>query len=291
MARFLRRLYPVVLIASLVPAASGQTLIPSTNVVYTPQWPTPGAGHDYIHMLDETVNPADGNVSVEISLPVPPGRGLTIPFSIVYSSSNFGVMQRTQPNPWNPSSNFGGGNYSFLTSSGWSYTFPTLSYVMAYQQSGQVTTDKGDVPGYCPYASNYIFQAPGSARRHQMLLSNVYTGLSLPAPGTTGTSIPGDYCFGGGSGSAFLWGGDEEFQAALPSNLDPRVTPSVAVADADGTIYTFAGSNSSNPSQWFFNGAPNSEVTFPTSIEDRNGNQMTLSNTYGNGTTCSLAGC
>ncbi|MGH9356433.1 MAG: hypothetical protein ACRD10_09915, partial [Terriglobia bacterium] len=39
--------------------------------------PIPGAGHDYIHMLTETVNPADGSLSVRIHVPVPKGRLLT----------------------------------------------------------------------------------------------------------------------------------------------------------------------------------------------------------------------
>src|SRR5580658_331629 len=43
--------------------------------------PIPGAGHDYVHLLNETVNPATGSVSIRINLPVPPSRGLTVPFS------------------------------------------------------------------------------------------------------------------------------------------------------------------------------------------------------------------
>jgi hypothetical protein len=48
--------------------------------------PTPGSGHDYIHMLNETVNPANGSVSIHIQVPVPKSRGLTLPFAIQYDS-------------------------------------------------------------------------------------------------------------------------------------------------------------------------------------------------------------
>jgi hypothetical protein len=58
--------------------------------------PVPGAGHDYIHLLSETVDPSSGNVSVRITLPTPPGRGLTIPFSIAYDS---GSVHRLDDNP------------------------------------------------------------------------------------------------------------------------------------------------------------------------------------------------
>jgi len=34
-----------------------------TNVTNQTSTPIPGAGHDYIHMLNETVNPANGSVS------------------------------------------------------------------------------------------------------------------------------------------------------------------------------------------------------------------------------------
>jgi len=282
------------LAAASFPCAWAQTLISSTTAVYSPQLPTPGVGHDYMHMLNETVNPADGNVSVDINIPMPSGRGLTIPFSIVYSSSNFGVMQRIQPNPLTGAGN-GGGNYSFLTNAGWSYTLPMLSYVMAYRQYGSVTNDTGGAPGYCPYASNYVFQAAGNAQRHQLQLSNVYSGLALPAPGTSGNGVQGDECYGGNSGSGLitsLWGVDQngQYLASMPSNLNPQSTPSVTVSDADGTIYNFAGSNQSNSAPWFSNGSPNSEVSFPTFIEDRNGNMVTISTTY-NGQTCNLGVC
>ena len=48
--------------------------------------PVPG-GHDYIKMLNETVNPANGSVSLHVDVPVPPGRRLTLPFSFNYNSS------------------------------------------------------------------------------------------------------------------------------------------------------------------------------------------------------------
>jgi hypothetical protein len=49
--------------------------------------PIQGAGHDYLKMLNETVNPANGSVSLRIQVPVPPGRRLTLPFSFAYDSN------------------------------------------------------------------------------------------------------------------------------------------------------------------------------------------------------------
>lgn len=58
-----------------------------TNVTDDQSTPIPGAGHDYIHMLTETVNPANGSVSLRIQVPVPKGRGLTLPFAFAYDSN------------------------------------------------------------------------------------------------------------------------------------------------------------------------------------------------------------
>ncbi len=48
--------------------------------------PQPGTGHDYIGLLNETVDPATGSLSVKIGIDLPKGRGLNIPFSINYNS-------------------------------------------------------------------------------------------------------------------------------------------------------------------------------------------------------------
>lgn len=50
--------------------------------------PTPGAGHDYIHLLSETVNPANGTLSINIGTPVPAGRRMTLPFGFSYNSGS-----------------------------------------------------------------------------------------------------------------------------------------------------------------------------------------------------------
>src|SRR5262249_52523029 len=54
------------------------------------QAPIPGSEHHYIGMGGETVNPADGSVSFDLPIQLPPGRGITMPFGIRYT----GVEQR-----------------------------------------------------------------------------------------------------------------------------------------------------------------------------------------------------
>ncbi len=54
-------------ILSLIVSASRPQI---TNVTNDQSTPIPGAGHDYIHMLDETVNPANGSVSLRLNVPL-----------------------------------------------------------------------------------------------------------------------------------------------------------------------------------------------------------------------------
>jgi hypothetical protein len=60
-----------------VSLSTGTVHAQAMNVTDVEATPIPGAGHDYIHMLDETVNPANGSLSIRIEVPVPKGRALT----------------------------------------------------------------------------------------------------------------------------------------------------------------------------------------------------------------------
>ena len=57
--------------------------------------PIPGVGHDYIKMLNETVNPANGSVSIHIEVPVTKARGITIPFGFNYDTNGVNHLMGT----------------------------------------------------------------------------------------------------------------------------------------------------------------------------------------------------
>ena len=116
--------------------------------------PTPGVGHDYIHFLTETVNPANGSLSIRIQVPVPKGRGLTIPFSFAYDSNGIRFPQSAVPGAivWLSSN-------SYLSQGGWSYSFPNLT--MNFQTFEQ---SQGIYEYQCPYTTSYVLHgADGSA--------------------------------------------------------------------------------------------------------------------------------
>jgi hypothetical protein len=74
-----------ILLTSILLASSGSAQI--TNVTGDQAPPIEGVGHDYIHLLSETVNPGNGSISVRINLPVPVSRGFNVPFAIGYDSN------------------------------------------------------------------------------------------------------------------------------------------------------------------------------------------------------------
>jgi hypothetical protein len=74
--------------AAFVLAASLPCWAQTTQINDTTSTPIEGAGHDYIHFLSETVNPANGSLSLRIQAPMPKGRGISIPFSFAYDSNS-----------------------------------------------------------------------------------------------------------------------------------------------------------------------------------------------------------
>jgi hypothetical protein len=83
-----RRLNLFVGSLSLFVAASLPGHAQVQNVTDTTSTPVPGVGHNYLGMLNETVEPANGAVSLRIGVPVPQGRRLTLPFSFAYETCN-----------------------------------------------------------------------------------------------------------------------------------------------------------------------------------------------------------
>jgi hypothetical protein len=68
--------------------------------------PIPGAGHNYVRDLAETVNPATGSVSIRVRIPMPPGRELNLPFGTAYDSSTLHITDGPTGPLWNAKSSW-----------------------------------------------------------------------------------------------------------------------------------------------------------------------------------------
>ncbi len=222
---------PALLFASL---AWGQV----THVANDTSVPVPGAGHDYIGMMNETVDPATGSVSFRIGTPVPPGRGLTLPFSFNYDSN--GVFHAGD-------STNGGGNWAKsddrLSSGGWSYSIPRLDYIT---HSMYLTINGADVE--CHYVTGYVFIDPHGGRH---ALGLIY-----------GDSVCSQHGY-----PSYYTGGDSQYHATMSSSTTNGLP--VTVASLDGTVYTF-------PDNGFPITTSASVTVLASAIEDRNGNKITI---------------
>ena len=210
------------------------------NVTDDTSTPIPGAGHDYIKMFNETVNPANGSVSLRIQAPVPPGRRLTIPFAFAYDSNGVHHLSQTGAGSavwWSDS--------TVLSKGGWSYALPTISFRAA-------TIDYNPFPQHdykCDFSNDYVFSDPLGGR-HALGIAYVWDSYQqcqqVPnRPNTVST------------------GGDDIYYASMPSGEPLNIT------DPDGTTYDFQGYGGRGGGGFLFN--------IPVSATDRNGNAITFS--------------
>lgn len=143
--------------------------------------PIPGAGHDYINLLSESVNPANGTVNLSLKLPMPKGRGFSLPFSFEYNS---GSVAHLTPAPgvglmyWQD-------NISEVARDGWAYVIPTAG-------SSNWTVTQSDHTTRCTYVSNFMFEDLEGVQ-HQFGLGNWFrSGGTGSCPGNTINTIAGD---------------------------------------------------------------------------------------------------
>jgi hypothetical protein len=69
----------------------------TTQLGFSNSAPAFGHGHDYIQLMNETVNPADGSLSIRIGVPTPSARGLNFPYALTYNSSAIRSLQEPTP--------------------------------------------------------------------------------------------------------------------------------------------------------------------------------------------------
>lgn len=240
----LRSLLLALALIWLAPGALAQFPSAVNNDTRTP---VPGSGHDYINMLSETVDPSNGSLSVNVSTPVPPSRGITIPFSFDYSS---GAVKQSQVCSTSGSSAYGcwaiptvvGGVAP--TSGGWSYRIPGLTA----SQEKVTCYFFGGTTGTTDVWFDYIFTDP-SGMRHN--LGMAHTPALIPD------------CTYPNQPYSVSTGGDDFYQATLN-----QTTGTVTVVSADGTVYNFPTG---------FAGGFGVNAFLPSTIEDRNGNIVTIS--------------
>ncbi len=255
------RLLTLLLAAVFALTAAAFAQVP--NITDVTSTPVPGVGHSYLHGLNETVNPANGSVTLRFCVPVPRGRGLTVPFCIVYNSdgAHFLISRNAGSLVWSESlSEFG--RYS-----PWSYTVPRVTV-----QAVDVALTDGS-GGTCRVAVDYVYHGARGGRHA--------VGLSIfgQAPGEAG--IDGNCNTAGLTLSTS--GGDGPILATttqVPNN--PSGVPGtfelepVTVTTADGTRYQFPSLSGDLLSP------ADPATVVASSVEDKNGNTVPISSSASN---------
>jgi hypothetical protein len=243
----------------LVPGMRAQ-MPPSSSTTSTP---VPGAGHDYLGEIAETVNPATGSTSIRLSAMMPPGRGLTLPFSFAYDSNgvNYVALNSGGVLWWQTPSN------TLVSSGGWSNSAPIVSF---NEINWTAYADQGSKPTACFGFVNYVYQDAHADRHNLNLTTYNQAGTDgactyySPAPPGFGYAVVTE---SGEEGSSSHPG---QIAASLPSNASTSPGP-VTVVDADGTVLYFPLSSSDTLG------------SMATSVEDRNGNVVTINPPGGQG--------
>jgi YD repeat-containing protein len=240
--------------------------------------PVPGVGHDYIKMLAETVNPENGAVNLNISIPTPPGRQLNFPFSIQYNSNQALFLTPSFQNL-----NFGLQWFNGIgefDQGAWSYSVPTLSrkpYVFNVTWETLPGFIPPDLSTKCGVMDSYVFTAPDGSQ-HSLGLAHIYDNVN-----TGYNNSGGDYACAQVPWLESDSASDGVYQgvlASVPPNLSgnggiaapPSDGGTPSVTGPDGTTYVWQ--NGLDPActetSWYCFGNP------PTLIEDRNGNEINL---------------
>ncbi len=236
--------------------------------------PMPGTGHDYIHALSETVSPANGTVNLKLDLPVPRGRGLTLPFAVTYNSGEVFHFTEGYPGCGSlDSSQCSDQVLSDRTLGGWGDTIPYATF-SGSQVSLPPPHFQGGAGSSCTLSTSYNFYDPTG-------VSHVL-GIAAISPASDGSEA----CLNApySSNRTFYTesgGGDSQVQSSSNNcngDTSTRSTdcysgdPAFHVTDVAGTVYHFAAGGG---------GVKGTAFVFPY-IEDRNGNVIQVNENCAN---------
>ncbi len=260
--------------------AAGQVPDVAVGQTFNGETATPTAGgHDYIHLFSETVNPSNGSVSFNVQLPMPKGRGISLPFTYTYNSA--GVYHLgLQPN----------GVLTFIPAD------PKLSPSVSWSESSFVPPTVYCPPGTCPpppppaqcnVATGFTFTDPSGTSHNLGIGVGATSVISMgqqSAPTCTvanlGTVVSGSNLGDGKVFGQFTSTGQTGLSitavqnwSVSSGNNNTGVNGSVGpftVTDDAGTTYFFGGGGS-------YDSVSQLTWALPSKIEDRNGNVISAS--------------
>ena len=233
-----------------------------SDPVVAGQAPIPGAGHHYIGVGTETVNPADGSLTFDLPLPLPGGRQLAMPFGIRYLASDqfhpFGNSGSAFTVGWQVNQT------TPLQVAGWSYLLPVYTAEAYAKWNGTTGPPPNNTHLLCDQTENYLFTGFDGARR---ILG---FGSQFPDP-----SFPDTQSCQSQPVNGVMQSSIHGWFATTPQCTPGQGYPPITVTDPAGTAYQF-------PTGFGFglgeNGPPTLWGLLAQTITDKNGNQISLKN-------------
>lgn len=246
--------------------AHGQTIAPTLNSVNDQtQVPVEGAGHDYQHLLNETVNFSNGSVAFDINFPIPTGRGISLPYALSYNSGtvdSLNSLDGVTPK-WNDNSMFP------TNTQGWDYKGIPTATVQVFSLNVP-TGPPGATLIPCNYQAGMTFTDPSGVQHNlnTAAFASAYSAQGdISTCGLAQVTLPRG---GDGQVAATIWPGTpSDYMTGTVFHSGPFI-----VEDKSGTIYGFTSRFASNTS-----GGNLKEV--PDWMEDRNGNVIYLGGSTG----------
>jgi RHS repeat-associated protein len=244
------RIWVRLVVAAALPfcCVAGAQQQPAVGAVDGNLQPPMAGGHDYVHLLAESVNPATGALSIRIQLPVPKGRGITPPAYWSYNSGELSSLiepsgqvewATAADNPAGKANGWGTPTSTplYIGSSEWNFTSPEPP-----QGQSQVQN--------CNFASGYSF-TDLNGTSHVLGVGGQALSNSYP-PGQCGTHMVST-----GQSDGQVWA---QIDPNGQTELENGNAPGVSVMDLYGNTY---GLNSTGI------------------MEDHNGNYLSSNDTAG----------
>lgn len=218
-------------------------IIDDTNIT-----PVPGTGHNYIHELAETVNPANGSLSIRIAAPAPHERGLNFPIW-VFAFDSSGIYQLAPIyHPW--------------------------PEVDGTYQPGLELVSVNFVPGGGGSAGGIIFNPPTLQGEGGQVGSLSYTNTVLNTNPAYNCSFDSNYVYTDAYGTRhslplFYYANNYQDACAYYGQVNPAENITTAT---DGTIGAVLGSDGAAYVYDLHGDQLNSQIG--NGIEDSNGNYL-----------------
>lgn len=244
-----RSIQLLIIIVVILVLSSFEALGQVPDPTFAAEAPVSGAGHNYVGVGAETVNPADGSLTFDLPLEPPAGRQLSMKFGIRFSGNEQDFLSNS---PGSNGNLYWASIYDPTEVSGWTYELPSVAAQTSVIASAYIPYN-GCPNGVCAFSLDRCFATDSYIFRG---LDGVQSSLAIGNMYPDSSNLV-NYCTAAVKSPGIRHG----ILAIIQDNIQ--------VVDQSGTTYQFPGIGGGAPDN------PVMSAALASSITDRNGNQIT----------------